>query len=172
MIMRGGAGGANSFRTQPGQGMILLGLNYLHRFQDEIEVRPGLPVIDKLETSGMRRDEVQGFARVFKDGNGAALTFNWRGDSRIDGGTGGTDLTFEPYTTINLEFSTNLGQRPGLMKAAPWLKGTQLQLNIQNVFDERQEVRASVGETPLNYQRDYMDPNGRTISFRIRKVLF
>ena len=114
MMMRGGAGGANSFRMQPGQGRVLLGLNYLHRFQDEIEVRPGLPVIDKLETSGMRRDELQGFARVFKDGNGAALTFNWRGESRIDGGTGGTDLTFEPYTVINLEFSTNLGQRPGL----------------------------------------------------------
>jgi len=159
-------------RQLPGQGRILLGLNYLYRVQDEIEVSPGLPVIDQLETSGVRRHELQGFARVFKDGNGAALMLNWRGGSRIDGGAGGTDLTFEPYATINLELSTNLSQRPEVMKAAPWLKGTQLQLTVQNLFDERQDVKSSAGERPLNYQPDFLDPNGRTISFRIRKVLF
>lgn len=171
-----GAGGGGvrsaSFNMQPGQGRVIMGLNYRHRMTDEIEVRPGVPVIDQLESGRNPRDEVNGFGRIFKDGYGAGLNLNWRGRSRIDGGPGGTDLTFEPFATVGIEFSVELSAREGLMKAAPWLKGTNLQLQFQNVFDERQEVISSTGSRPLNYQPDYMDPNGRTITFRVRKVLF
>ena len=172
---RGGGGGgvrSASFQMQPGQGRAIMGLNYRHRMRDEIEVRPGIPVIDQLESGRNPRDEINGFARVFKDGNGAGLTLNWKGRSRIDGGAGGTDLIFEPFATIGIDFSMDLSAREGMMKTAPWLKGTNLQLQFQNVFDQRQEVISSNGSRPLIYQPDYLDPNGRTITFRIRKVLF
>jgi hypothetical protein len=171
---RGAGGGFRgaSFNMQPGQGRVIMHLNLRHRIQDEIEVRPGLPVIDQLESGRGAQDEVFGFVRAFKDGNGAGLTVNWRGESRIDGGVGGTDLTFRPFATVNFDVSTDLGARENLMKAAPWLKGTRLELRFNNLFDERQEVESSTGQTPLNYQRDFLDPNGRSVTFTVRKVLF
>ena len=168
----GGGGMRASFSMQPGQGRVILHLNYRHRIEDEIEVRPGLPVIDQLESGRNARDEVNGFMRVFKDGNGAGMAFNWRGESRIDGGVGGTDLTFKPFATVGFDVSTDLSARESLMKAAPWLKGTRLELRFSNLFDERQEVESSAGPTPLNYQRDFLDPNGRSVTFTVRKVLF
>ena len=171
---RGAGGGFRgaSFNMQPGQGRVIMHLNLRHRIQDEIEVRPGLPVIDQLESGRGAQDEVFGFVRVFKDGNGGGLTVNWRGESRIDGGAGGTDLTFRPFATVNFDVSTDLSAREDLMKAAPWLKGTRLELRFNNLFDERQDVESSSGQTPLNYQRDFLDPNGRSVTFTVRKVLF
>lgn len=169
--MGGGGMGGGGFGGQPGQARVFMHFNYQHRIQDEIVVRPGLPVIDQLESGRQPRDQADGFVRLSKDGNMAGLTFSWRGESRIDGGVGGTDLTFEPYTTIGLEFTADLSSRPDLMKTAPWLKGVELQLNFGNIFEERQNVVSSTGSRPLNYQADYMDPYGRTVTFKIRKVL-
>lgn len=167
----GGMRGA-SFAMQPGQGRVILHLNYRHRIEDVIEVRPGVPVIDQLESGRNARDELTGFARVFKDGNGGGLSFAWRGESRIDGGVGGADLTFKPFATVGFDVSTELSGRESLMKAAPWLKGMRLELRFNNLFDARQQVESSTGRTPLNYQRDFLDPNGRSVTFTVRKVLF
>jgi hypothetical protein len=167
----GGGMGGGGFGGPPGQARAFLHLNYQHRLQDEIVIRPGLPVIDQLKSGRQPRDQVDGFARLAKDGNSAGLSFTWRGESRIDGGAGGTDLTFEPYAIINLDFTADLSSQPDLMKAAPWLKGVELQLNFANIFDERQNVISSTGSRPLNYQPDYLDPYGRTVTFKIRKVL-
>lgn len=172
MRMGGGPGmGGGGFGGAPGQARVLLHLNYLHRIQDEIVIRPGLPVIDQLESGRTPRDQIDGFARVTKDGNMAGVSFMWRGESRINGGAGGTNLTFEPYATVNLEFTADLSSRPELMKAAPWLKGVELQLNFGNIFDERQNVVSSTGPRPWNYQPDFMDPMGRTVTFKLLKVL-
>ncbi len=52
----------------------------------------------------------------------------------------------------------------------PWLRGTQVQLNIDNVFDAKPKVRNAAGEVPFNYQPDLLDPLGRTIGITIRKL--
>jgi outer membrane receptor protein involved in Fe transport len=54
----------------------------------------------------------------------------------------------------------------------PWFKGSRVNLGIQNLFDTRPEVTPSSGDTPLNYQPDYLDPQGRTVSLTLRKILF
>jgi hypothetical protein len=41
---------------------------------------------------------------------------------------------------------------------------------VDNVFDEKQRVRDAAGLTPVNYQPDLLDPQGRTIRISLRKL--
>ena len=41
---------------------------------------------------------------------------------------------------------------------------------LMNVFNDRQSVRDSLGNRPLQYQAGYRDPIGRTIEIELRKV--
>jgi len=173
----GGRGGSRS-QMQPGQGMFNLSVYHTWRLQDEIVIRDGLPVIDLLDggatgsRGGSPRHEIQVQAGVFKDGMGAFMNANWRDSTRVNGGTTGTDLLFADQTTINLNMFVDLGARTSLVERWSWLKGSRLNLGVQNIFDSRPEVRASNGDLPLNYQPDYLDPQGRTISLTFRKILF
>ena len=51
-----------------------------------------------------------------------------------------------------------------------WAKGLRLSLDVVNATNHRQSVRGSFGDTPLQYQRGYRDPLGRTIEIELRKV--
>ncbi|MGZ9113859.1 MAG: TonB-dependent receptor plug domain-containing protein, partial [Brevundimonas sp.] len=170
---RGGRGGG----MQPGQGRFNLSVYHTVRLQDEIVIADGLPVFDLLDGSatgsrgGTPRNEIQAQAGVFKSGMGAFLNGNWRQATRIDGGTG-PDLAFSDLTTINLNVFVDLGQQATWVAKYPWLKGSRLQLGLQNIFDSRLEVTSSAGDAPLNYQPDYLDPQGRTVSLTFRKILF
>lgn len=174
----GRGGGGNRMQMQPGQGMFNLSIYHTWRLQDEIVIRDGLPVIDLLDggatgsRGGSPRNEIQVQAGVFKDGMGAFMNANWRDSTRVNGGTTGTDLLFADQTTINLNMFVDLGARTSLVERWSWLKGSRLNLGVQNIFDSRPEVRASNGDLPLNYQPDYLDPQGRTISLTFRKILF
>ncbi|MGH6978256.1 MAG: TonB-dependent receptor, partial [Brevundimonas sp.] len=143
-----------------------------------IVIRDGLPVIDLLDggatgsRGGSPRHEIQVQGGVFKDGMGAFLNANWRDSTRVNGGTSGNDLLFSDQTTINLNMFVDLGARTSLVERWSWLKGSRLNLGVQNIFDSRPEVRASNGDLPLNYQPDYLDPQGRTVSLTFRKILF
>jgi len=52
----------------------------------------------------------------------------------------------------------------------PWLRGTQVQLQINNLFNSRPKVHDATGAVPLNYQPDLLDPLGRTIMISFRKL--
>ena len=45
-------------------------------------------------------------------------------------------------------------------------------LTVQNLFDDRVSVSSSDGRTPVNYQSDYLDPQGRVFRINLRKILF
>jgi hypothetical protein len=174
----GGRGGGNRMQMQPGQGMFNLSIYHTWRLQDEIVIRDGLPVIDLLDggatgsRGGSPRHEIQVQAGVFKDGMGAFMNANWRDSTRVNGGSTGADLLFADQTTINLNMFVDLGARTSLVERWSWLKGSRLNLGVQNILDSRPEVRASNSDLPLNYQPDYLDPQGRTISLTFRKILF
>lgn len=173
----GGGGGGRGGGMQPGQGRFNLSIYHTYRIQDEIVIAPGLPILDLLEGSatgsrgGSPRNEIQLQAGVFKSGMGGFLNANWRGSTFVDGGAG-PDLFFSDLTTVNLNLFIDLGAQAGWVAKYPWLKGSRLNLGIQNLFDTRLEVTPSVGAAPLNYQADYLDPMGRTISLNFRKILF
>lgn len=171
--MGGGRGGG----MQPGQGRYMISLYHTYRLQDEILIADGIPVLDLLDGAatsgrgGSPRHEIQGHLGVFKSGMGAFLRANWTDSTRVDGGTG-PDLNFSGRTTVNLNLFVDLGAQTSWVERYSWLKGARLQLGVNNLFDSRTEVTSSAGDTPLNYQPDYLDPEGRSISLSLRKILF
>ena len=163
---------------QPGQGRFNLSVYHTVRFTDTVTIRPGLPVLDLLDgdatsgRGGTPRNEIQVQGGVFRSGIGAFLNANWREATRVDGGVGGSDLRFSDQTTVALNIFADLTQRTAWVARFPILKGVRVNLGVQNLFDTRTEVTSSSGPVALNYQPDFLDPQGRVISLSLRKVLF
>lgn len=175
--MGGGGRGGRGGGMQPGQGRYMISVYHTYRIQDQILIADGLPILDLLDGAatsgrgGSPRHELQGQVGVFKSGMGAFLRANWTDSTRVDGGSG-PDLNFSGRTTVNLNVFVDLGAQTSWVERYSWLKGARLQLGVNNLFDSRTEVTSSAGDTPLNYQPDYLDPEGRTISLSLRKILF
>lgn len=184
MITSGGPGGGGGGRggrggnMQPGQGRFNLSIYHTYRIQDEIVIRDGLPVLDLLDgaatgaNGGQPRNEIELQAGVFRSGFGAFLNASWKESTFVDGGVGGTDLFFGDQSTVNLNVFADLSQRTKWVEKFPWLKGARVNLGVQNLFDARQDVRTSSGDLPLNYQPDFLDPQGRVVRISLRKILF
>lgn len=183
----GGPGGPGGFRSggrgggqqmQPGQGRFNLSVYHTYRIQDQILIRDGLPLIDQLDggstsARGTSRNELQVQAGVFRNGFGAFMNANWREGSSISGGSTGAGLEFGDQTTVNLNMFVDLNARESWVERWPLLKGARISLGVENLFDSRVDVRAAGGgDLPLNYQPDYLDPQGRVIRFNLRKILF
>lgn len=179
MRMGGGGRGGRGAAIQPGQGRFNVSLYHTYRIQDEITIRDGLPVLDLLDGAaigargGQSRNEVQFQAGLFKSGMGGFLNANWKESTRISGGSSPTDdLSFSDLTTVNLNLFADLSSRQTWVAKYPWLKGARVSIGIENLFDQRLDVRDGLGETPLSYQPDYLDPLGRTFRVSLRKILF
>lgn len=165
---------------RPGQGMFQLSVYHTWRLTDEITIRKGLPVLDQLNgsainsRSGQARHEVQVQGGYFKDGLGVRFNGTWKDSTWVNGGaTGGQTLYFSDLATVGVNFFANFNA-PARKKAVdkfPILKGAQLSLNFENLFDAKQTVRDQNGVTPQAYQRDYLDPLGRTVRIGFRKLL-
>ena len=176
--MRTGGGRGGPGAMLPGQGRFNLSVFHTVRFTDEVTIRPGLPVLDLLDgdatasNGGTPRNEIQVLGGVFRNGFGAFLNANWRQGTKVDGDAGEADLTFSDRTTVNLTMFADLNSRTTWVQRFPILKGARISLGIENLFDSRTEVTSSSGETPFNYQLDYLDPEGQTVRLSLRKVLF
>ena len=164
---------------QPGQGMFNLSLTHTWRVQDEVVIREGLAPLDLLDgdsisgSGGQSRHEVQLQTGLFKNGLGAFVNANWRAGTTVNGDTlGSPDLDFSGRTTVNLFAFADLTQRTSWVERFPFLKGTRIGFGVQNIFDDRISVTSSDGATPVNYQRDYLDPQGRVFRINLRKILF
>ncbi|MDP3406416.1 MAG: TonB-dependent receptor [Brevundimonas sp.] len=174
----GGFGGGRGGGMQPGQGRFNVSVFHTVRFTDTITIRPELPVLDLLDgdatgaRGGTPRNEVQVQGGVFRNGFGAFLNANWREATRVDGGTGGSDLAFSDQTTVNLNVFADLNARTAWVQRFPILKGTRINFGVENLFDTRTEVTSSTGDIALNYQPDFLDPQGRVLRVSLRKVLF
>lgn len=174
----GGGGGGRGGGMQPGQGRFNLSIYHTVRFTDTVSIRDSLPELDLLDgdatgaRGGTPRNEIQVQGGVFRNGFGTFLNANWRQSTRVDGGLGGSDLAFSDQTTVNLTVFADLTQRTSWVEKFPILKGTRVTFSIQNLLDTRTEVTSSTGTVPLNYQPDFLDPQGRVYSISLRKILF
>ena len=176
---RGGFGGG---RFGGGGGRIQLALYHTWRLEDEIRIRDGVPVLDLLNGSavgnrgGQSEHEVEAQAGYFRNGLGARLSANWQSGTFVRGGVGGgrsdEDLFFDDFATVNLRLFAELGQQRSLVQKHPWLRGTRVSLNVNNLFDNRLEVRNAAGEVPIGYQPAYLDPLGRSVTISVRKLFF
>lgn len=153
---------------------LIFSLYHSWRFEDDILVRRGGPVLDLLNGSaigsrgGRPRHELELQAGAFKRGVGARVTANWQSGTDVRNAPG--DLRFSDYAVVNINLFANLADRLGGAKAPPWLKGTRVGIGVTNLFNTRPAVRDAAGATPLIYQPAYLDPLGRSASLSVRKV--
>jgi hypothetical protein len=166
----------SSGASRPVQGVFGFLFYHTWRFQDEIKIRDGLPVLDLLDGSavgrrgGQPRHELMMQVAYSKNGAGARLIGNWRSKTWVDGGLTGDDLFFSDVGTLNLITFADLSRQGDWVKAYPVLRKTIVGFNIDNLFNEKQNVRDAQGVTPQAYQPDYMDPLGRTVRISVRKI--
>ncbi len=173
----GGRGGGGGFFGGGGQnrGRIQFSLTDTITFEDKVRIAPGGPVLDYLHgdaansSGGTPRHNVQAQAGWFNNGLGARLAANWRSGTRVSTLTG-DDLHFSSLGTFDLRLFANPGDIPELVVKHPWLRGTQVRLEVNNMFNSRPRVRDAAGIVPLNYQPDLLDPLGRTIMISFRKL--
>lgn len=175
---RGGRGGMGFGFGGPGGGMAggrwSIGLYDTVRFEDTVLIRPGLPVLDLLNgdstdfNGGSPRHLIELEGGVFYRGMGARLSAAYRTGTEVNGGSAGT-LDFSPLTTVNLRLFADLDSVPGLTTSLPVLKGTRVRVAVDNLFDDRINVRDANGIVPTRYQPGYLDPAGRVVSFELSK---
>jgi hypothetical protein len=121
------------------------------------------------QTGGTPRHSVQAQAGYFNNGLGARLVGNWRSGTTVDTLTG-DDLHFSPLATFDLRLFANPGDIPEIAVKHPWLRGSQVQLRFDNMFNSRPKVHDASGSVPISYQPDLLDPLGRTIMISFRKL--
>jgi hypothetical protein len=172
----GGGRGFGRFGGRGRQGgRLQFSLTHTINLVDEVTIRPGLPELDYLHgdalgsTGGRPRHEVEAQAGYFNNGLGARLSANWRSGTRVDSDTG-DDLRFSPLATFDLRLFANLGERFDLVSKHPWLRGSSVRFEVNNIFDAKPRVRNSAGGLPIGYEPDLLDPLGRTISISFRKL--
>jgi hypothetical protein len=170
---RGGGGGG--FFGGGNRGRLQFSLTDTVTFVDKVNIAPGVPVLDNLhgdaasQTGGTPRHVVQAQAGYFNNGLGARVTANWRSGTTVDS-LSGDNLRFSPLATFDLRLFANPGDIPEIALRHPWLRGTQVRLELTNVFNTRPNVRDANGTVPLNFQPDLLDPLGRTIMISFRKL--
>jgi hypothetical protein len=170
----GGRGGGRFFGGRD-RGRLTFSLTDTITFVDTVKIREGFPNIDYLhgdasgQSGGTPRHQVEARAGYFNNGLGARLNANWRSGTTVDTLTG-DNLRFSPLATFDLRLFANPGDMPELAVKHPWLRGSQVQLRVENVFNSRPKVHDASGAVPLSYQPDLLDPLGRTIMISFRKL--
>jgi hypothetical protein len=171
----GGRGRGGGFFGGSSRGRLQLSVTDTITFVDRVTIRPGLPPLDYLhgdaagQTGGTPRHVVQAQGGWSNNGFGARIGANWRSATDVDTATG-DNLHFSPYGTFDLRLFANFGDQPELTLKHPWLRGSSLRLDFTNVFNAKPQVHDALGNVPLNYQPDLLDPLGRTIMISFRKL--
>ncbi|MGL5839194.1 MAG: TonB-dependent receptor [Sphingorhabdus sp.] len=177
---RPGGGGRGPIGMMPGGGMpsrIQIALYHSYRIEDEILIAPGVPVLDLLNGSatsslgGSPRHELSLTGGVFHQGLGLRFEGEYRGSTRANGSglPGSSNLFFSDRFALNLFTFVSLDQRESLIEKMPFLKGSRIAFRIENVLNDYVRVRDQNGDTPLSYQRGFLDPQGRVFELSFRK---
>ena len=176
----GGFGGGGPRFGAPGGGQPSrwnIALYHTYRIEDEILIRPGVPVLDLLNGSatssngGASRHEVELSGGLFHKGFGLRLQGTYKSGTTADGTglAGSNDLRFSDVAAINTFLFVNLDQQARVIKAMPLLKGSRIAFRIENILNDIVDVRDQNGNVPLGYQPGYIDPRGRVFELSFRK---
>lgn len=174
-----GFGGGGRFGA-PGGGQPSrwnIALYHTYRIQEEILIRPGVPVLDLLNGSatssngGASRHEVELSGGMFHKGFGLRLQGTYKSGTTANGTglPGSNDLRFSDIAAVNAFLFVNLDQQARVVKAAPFLKGSRVTLRVENILNDIVDVRDQNGNVPLGYQQGYIDPRGRVFELSFRK---
>jgi hypothetical protein len=178
---RGGFGGGGFGGGGGRGGRLTFSIYHTWVFSDRAVLRDGQPTIDLLNggtigasSGGTPRHQVQLQAGYSQSGLGLRLNGNWQSATEVDGVDGfpNTQLRFGSLATFDLRLFADLGQRPKLVEKVPFLRGARVTFTVANLLDTRQQVHDRNGDTPLAYNRYYLDPVGRSFQLTLRKLFF
>ncbi|MEH3035087.1 MAG: Plug domain-containing protein [Sphingomonas adhaesiva] len=183
---RGGGGGGGFGRFGGGGrggqagGRLQFALYHTWHLMERVTVADGGPVLDLLRgdaigaSGGQPRHELEGQAGYVNNGLGARLSVNYQSATRVNGGTAAAPqtLNFGSLATANLRLFADLGGNIDWVRAHPWMRGMRVSLQLDNLFNTRQQVTDAAGTVPIGYQPGYLDPIGRTMRVSIRKLFF
>lgn len=163
-------------RSSGGMGPPRFGVNLTHSIllDQQILIRPGVAPINPLDGQslsgaiGVPQHNVALNANAFVGFLGFNLNVGWTSANEVVTPT--TTLFFDDRVTSSLRTFVTLNQMFGFVRENPWLDGTRLILRVNNITDSVQGVRDSNGVTPPAYQRELLEPTGRSIEFAIRKL--
>lgn len=143
--------------------------------KDQVLLRRGLPSLDLLHGGatgaygGQPRHQLRWEAGASSAGIGARIIGSWRSGTTVDEAGAATGfLRFSPLMQHELRLNADLDSR---LPSFDWARRLRLTVSIANLLDQKQKVRDANGHTPLIYQRDYLDPLGRTVTVSLRKLL-
>ncbi len=143
-----------------------------YRIEDVLTLRAGFPALDLLD--GATLTGVGGQPR-------------WQGDIDIRGNYGPASIgvygTMQGATRIrsdiaasDLRFSGRVWLVPFLnlnvdkIVGRPWAKQMSLQFTVENLLNDRIDVRDRNGRIPDRFQSAYIDPEGRSVRLGVRKI--
>jgi hypothetical protein len=161
-----GGGGDNGVR-------LLASLYHTWVLRQDVQLAEGGPTIDLLDGgtitgSSTPRHKVQGSLGLIDNGLGLRLEGNWQSSADVTGSTSASgNLHFASLATVDLRVFANLQNR---FRGKDWARGTRVSLSVENLFNQRQKVTDDTGATPYAYQRDYLDPMGRTVLLSLRRI--
>ena len=179
---RGFGGPGGGFGGGGRQGRVQLSAFHTWRLEDTVLIRPGVPELDLLNGSaidgrgGRARHQVEFNAGYNRSGIGVRLNGTWQSGTRVLADPGGApsagDLSFGSLFTANLRVFADLGAQRSLVRQVPFLRGSRVTLAVDNVFNQRLDVRDASGAVPLGYQPALLDPIGRSVRVSFRKLFF
>ncbi|PXA97503.1 TonB-dependent receptor [Nostoc sp. 3335mG] len=143
------------------------------RLDDRLVLSPGQAELDLLDgasldgNSGRPRFEVQGNI----GGSVGPLRLGtyafWQAPTRIRSAIAASDLRFTPATFVGIYSQLEGAQ---LAPRATWAKGTTFQFEVQNLLNDRTDVRDRTGAVPFRFQPSFLDPFGRIVRLSVRKL--
>lgn len=157
------------------RGNLQLSLAHTLRLSDTARLAAGQRSLDLLngdvlsESTALPKQEWELQFGGARNGFGGRLIVQWREAARAR--SAGSDLEFADFTTVNLRLFADLGLQP-LAREHPWMRGVRVSLVVNNMLDEKQQVRRADGSTPVNFQPDLLDPLGRNLRLTVRKFFF
>lgn len=147
--------------------LVSLSLEYQLRLWSLSVVRQSLPVINRLASSGISREQLNLRLGISKRAFGSNIGASWRSSAAVTSPTGTYRVT--PPLQINVSLFANLDRLSAALRENAWARRTKISFDIENLTRSYRRVRLPNGETPAGYSRDEADPVGRTVRLSLKK---
>ncbi|WP_197976264.1 TonB-dependent receptor domain-containing protein [Sphingomonas sp. CFBP 13733] len=142
------------------------------RLDDRLSLRSDLPVLDLLDgdtltgTGGRPRWETELSLSGSLGAANIGLYGRLQGPTRIRSDLEASDLRFSGRTWLVPYASLKVEQ----IVKRPWAKAMMLQFTVENLLNDRVNVRDRLGRVPNRFQAAYIDPLGRSVRLGLRKL--
>ncbi|MFK7977795.1 MAG: hypothetical protein AB8C02_16815 [Halioglobus sp.] len=159
-----------SKRRNAGKGRLAFALDHTWTIENELTIAPGLAAIDYVgrSTNGRGRGgaehEITARLSYYRNRMGIRINANWQSAiSTLPNAAGTSALRQADLYTVDVSAFKKFRPKSGL-------KGMRVRLKIENLFNEKADIRDRSGVVPAGRSGDELDPFGRTVKLELRKM--